>query len=94
MNIIRLRDLVMIVKNTQGGVRKYAAVVTSIERIYDEQTGAVEHYIGYETVDLAYGPSGSGRLPRKGEYGIVDIKVVASGMRTRAERWTGMEASL
>lgn len=89
MEKFRVRDLVMIRTRTTAGEKQFAAIVTNIERVYSDPDGVIEWVFGYEPLDPAYGSHGAGRIPRRGEYGTIDVKVVASGMLTRSERWNG-----
>jgi hypothetical protein len=89
MDKVKMRDLVLIRKRTIDGEKTFAAVVTSIERIYNERDGSVEHLIGYEPVDPRYGTTGATRIPRRGDLGTIELRVISGGVLTRAERWQG-----
>ena len=92
MDVFKERDLVLIRKRTEVGEKEFPAVVTNIEKVYSDPEGTVEWVFGYEPLDHGLGYSGASRVPMRGEFGTVDVKVLASDMLTRAERMQGRRA--
>lgn len=77
-----VHDLVEIHTRTPGGDKRFAAVVTNIEKVFSDPEGIVEWVFGYEHIDPMIGRHGASRIPMRGPYGTVDVKVLTPARRT------------